>query len=1290
MQNQLSISLPNAKNKQVKFTYKILFLLSLFACFLANAQTSVQFQFANGQYNIAQYTNVTVILQPEQLNVSGGVTLGTAQIYQTTDTNASTTFSNLSGSYTGGYYHWTVPAFTSPNGFNPPTTIQGDIQVTSTNLGLISSTTIGVVFVPVYNGSGAAWTAQASDLRYSQTTNVLTSYVQIGQLNSTSNSIVAQIPSTNGFITTNNLAQYATTNYVNAATNNFTTIVYSNPASYTTPSFVTNAINALATTNGVNATTATNIAAYQAQIATNALSSTNYVVTAIASATNGLANTNLLSSYTTITVFTAGTNSVATNSTAQLIATNAALVASMNTSIASLSNSLFVSSNLLQNTKQPSSLILSNLALTGAFTNILNAGLNVNFTTNFSGNTISINATNQTFLTNGFGSIVTHAQTDYILTNALPALTNGFVMQSVTNGLATISYVNSQAASGVGFTNGLNAGLNVTFTTNFSGSIVSINATNQTFLTNGFGSIVTHAATDYISTNALPALTNQFLTSASLSTYATTGYVATAIAGAGINTNNFLAGQNVTFTTNFSGTIISINATNQTFLTNTFTSLATTNPSAVLYTNALPGLTNGFLTAGATNTIWTNSVANFYPLSNPSNYISSAGFTNANQFVASQNGQVTNLALQGVFVMGTKTNFVYTANAIGLGSSGSMIAGTYYGTSTLMVNPFYTNYSISYSGGNYYAMSNTVTEYASTNAVNWTQVSGALPVPRGDFGHYDYDNGTVYLGWFCSTNLTWQITNNISQYSFLYSSNQIYNLILATAINPTNGVTATQVTNICNYLISTQPLNGTNITTGTIHTNTFGADVFALINSSGGSGTTNFLLSGVVTNWTTNTIFSASGTNGIKYIATNFCIPNLNGNGTNTTLYTSPSILVTNLSVIGNTSLNNSNLNVSLVSGSQYLTTSFTNNTLNFAYAFFSESFTAPTNQATSINSLGFYNLNFTNATGQIYLLVGVQTNMPPNNTILYSNVLSLSSNNLGQFVYSQVGSAIPLTNGASYTVLFNTTNSATYNLINCSVNTNFLNTVYGYGIPIGTNFGIGANTLQYGPVNFLFNGNGTAAYNYVSNSVEMDLYSTNGIGVNTNYCGTNAFVVNGSTYISGNLIVGGNTVTTNSGGGGSSVYNQLFVTSSGATDASSNYAGIYSSAGNGVYTNALNNWYLVPPYYVATSSSNSVYFGNSYYFQTNLFNFTNQIAFTNQTLLGTYNPFILGTGTLIVSPYFTNSTQQSVYWINRQTNSLPSAIRPAICYTTFGGEFFKTNSTYDTNGWSQAIADHP
>ena len=150
---------------------RIVTSLLLLSAIVAGAETDVQFTFNNAQFNLSQYTNIQVVLQPESINVSGTITLLQPRIYQYTDTNATTIFTNVASSATGSYYRWIVPAFTSADGNNPPVTSQGDILIASGNLGLISSTTVGATFVPVYGGNSAAWTAQASDLRYGALTN---------------------------------------------------------------------------------------------------------------------------------------------------------------------------------------------------------------------------------------------------------------------------------------------------------------------------------------------------------------------------------------------------------------------------------------------------------------------------------------------------------------------------------------------------------------------------------------------------------------------------------------------------------------------------------------------------------------------------------------------------------------------------------------------------------------------------------------------------------------------------------------------------------------------------------------------------------------------------------------------------------------------------------------------------------------------------------------------------------------------------------------------------------------
>lgn len=475
------------------------FLLT-FLIFLAcnvGFSSDVQFRLTDPQFGISQTTNITLYLQAENVGIAGTVTLLPFQLSQVTDTNGQTTFTNLFGSSISGFYHWTIPA--------PPRRVDGDIWLSSTNLGLVQATAINVVFgAPTYPAGYWSWSSQASDLRYSQSTNVLSGYVQVGQLLSTSNAIIALIPSTNGFVTAAITNGFATTNYANGTTNGFTSIVFSNATAFTTPNQVSNIVFALANTNSsFTLQTVTNVAngvysnnpsGYVNSSITNGLASTNYVNS----------TTNALGQYTTTNQFNFGTNNVATNSLSNLIATNSSLTTLINIASNYLYSANQSSSNLLQSSKQPASLILTNLSQTGALTNQLSAGQNVNFSTNFSGNTITINAPNQTFLTNGL------AGTNYVNSQ-------GFVTQSVTNGLAGTNFVLNQGFVTASITNGL-AGTNFVQSIIAQSNLVSLaqmNASNAAVLTSAtnFSKGVTNSSVFVLTNNPqfVNAITNPSL-----------------------------------------------------------------------------------------------------------------------------------------------------------------------------------------------------------------------------------------------------------------------------------------------------------------------------------------------------------------------------------------------------------------------------------------------------------------------------------------------------------------------------------------------------------------------------------------------------------------------------------------------------------------------------------------------------------------------------------------------------------------------------------------------------------
>jgi hypothetical protein len=783
----------------MKLIYYVVFLV-LAMVLTAPAQTSVRFTFANGQYNISQYTNVQVILQPEQLNSSGTVTIGTAKIYRTTDTNASVTFSNLAGSYTGGYYHWTVPAFTSPNGYNPPVTIQGDIQVVSTNLGLIDSTTIGVIFPPVYSGFGAAWTAQAADQRYSVSSNNLSSYVQIGQLTATSNSLAASIV---------------------AATNGMTSIVYSNPSAFVTPNQATNIAQGAYNSNPSNYATLP-------QVATTNLATLTTVTSLVTSATNGL----LRAADAASTYYPTSNPSSFVNQTA-LTATNTAILAAIaNTNAANLvittnlisnatnglatSASVGVASNALAQAKQPSSAILTNLANTGAFTNSIAAGTNIVFVTNGSTITISATVTNSSggttytnnasglpgvVLGSGIGTNLTSyaLKTDatnaanvvylgnannYISNFQLSATLTNLILVGITNRGNVVNYyplaglfANSNGASflqnfGVGNASGGGQYLQMQWVS-YGNDADRIGALNQT---------------RWFTFDYLPGGESQIRVSQKFK------YSADAD----------LAGQTIS-NGNFSGFFFGDGS----------------------------GLTN-------------------IPESAVSNLTADlAELNTTNRFVTVLSGNATNLSAWQQFSLGTKTNFLITTNLVGIIGSGSpTVDGTYINTAngSTWTNPFDARMTILLSAPTYFLQSNSVSLYSSTNIVTWVVVNGANPVPVGAWGSVWHMNGTQLKGIVWSTNITAQILAAQSAFAATGSvaaatsatfagiaSNSPLGTFGTAAIVDTNRFLAVGAGGYRDGILVTN-ISGTNLVAGTVSSNAFDAGTLAqLYNISSGT-----------------------------------------------------------------------------------------------------------------------------------------------------------------------------------------------------------------------------------------------------------------------------------------------------------------------------------------------------------------------------------------------------------------------------------------------------------------------
>lgn len=614
---------------------------------------------------------------------------------------------------------------------------------------------------------------------------------------------------TNGLISLANLINYATTNYANGVTNNFTSIVYSNPVSYATLTQVTNV--------SYNETT------------------------------------NLGALGTNFTLFSVGTNSAA--QLASLQATNTALVGQLNGSNAIGAASLLAATNALWSGKQASNSMLTALAGTGAYTNAQFAGTNMTAVTNLSSYTVTYEVPTQWFITNSFGSMSYQSAGSYMLASLLPGLTNGFLPLNGTNGLlgtniAALTYYplsNPSNFISALSTNGL-------ATTNFV--LLTIIASNANFIT--FAQVQSSnnlaiTSAGILATNYGQQVSNNLSTlSYQLATFGSNNVVSASnniiqTANANISTSNTA---NLVITTNL------VVALQNRAVTNTQASVSFGSVSGIAGSMAVT-LGAGSLTVGSftLNTAGLASSVSGSPVINPSGInggglvsnsvfsVLATNFVNQGLLATSNNitsnniagfidpGQIrgglpgtngflplTNAFAQNQFGFGARTNFNITTNVIGILSSGSVAAGTYIGipfnmTWTNVVN---TNFTILASSGTYFLMSNSVTLYSSPNLVTWAIVSGVAPAPNfGFIGTQWHMTGTVLDGQFWCTNLQSQWMFSIANYfqtnkSFggvvsgigtnlgftTTGSNYIYAIVQANNLQDTNGASPATVSNI--------------------------------------------------------------------------------------------------------------------------------------------------------------------------------------------------------------------------------------------------------------------------------------------------------------------------------------------------------------------------------------------------------------------------------------------------------------------------------------------------------------
>lgn len=414
----------------------------------------------------------------------------------------------------------------------------------------------------------------------------------------------------------------------------------------------------------------------------------------------------------------------------------------------------------------------------------------------------------------------------------------------------------------------------------------------------------------------------------------------------------------------------------------------------------------------------------------------------------------------------------------------------------------------------------------------------------------------------------------------------------------------------------------------------------------GGTGTTNFNLSGVVNGATTNTAFSSTGTNAIKGIA----IPLNNGSGTNTTLVSSPSITVTNITISPTATA--------------------------------SGSITFPNNDVISeVGAGGAFN-----SSG---ISIGINQGTP-----LYENwdsVIGGSNNDVralltwritGASIFgganNSIGTASPTINDRSdYAVVLGGKGNSVIGQ-NSSVFGGFNNSV-----TQSNSFAIGSQaTVGFSGAGVINDGNPANAVTNLS----LTLSFLNGIYAKGNVDSTVGYTVNGQPAFSTNGIVYSDGANTNQDvvSSGASVFSQLYVTN--CTGSATNYNGIYDYTGLGYFTNEVSGWCLVAPSVLYGTNSRA---WRSYSLVTNL-SANGRLPFpyyVNPVLLGTYRTNISGSlsPAPIVTAYNPNAVAAAAT-AGTATNSASDGnplissnqVAALIASSSSGG--VTTNSI--TNGW--------
>lgn len=584
------------------------------------------------------------------------------------------------------------------------------------------------------------------------------------------------------------------------------------------------------------------------------------------------------------------------------------LASSTNLPFAAITNSGL----LIQWSQQPTNAFLgTNVygALTKFYTNVVTSVLvsgngTVSATTNANGIAVSISVQSQT---NGFGTIV-YSNANAYFTGA--QVTNAIISVASTNSLAPYATTNYVVLYVNGATNGF-VGTNDPRVVYAITNVANVTFSNLTFVgtsTNTAANTMTNPANIFAGTylglgTASFSNANAFITPPQLAA-ATNGSaqssVTFSLAIGAAATNNDIVTSNgavnasvilkTAATNGLPAGIWTLGTASQSsssaFATPTQLTAATN--SSTLSANAFSLTLGGNATNNDTVTsngvvVYSKALATGLAVNgtNNANLVSNSVVAfSTNTFIPLTNGVATVLQIQKNLRFNNWTNFNLTGNLIGSFDGGvPSCNSTWENISTTMwTNVIFPNWIIQFTGGNYYMQSNGVSYFQNTELEGkWTQVIpfGTAQTPYSAFGSYWNMNGTKMVGYVYSTNITAQITNSIATTPFSpFLSNEVAQIVLANASNPTNGVSSTTVTNIVvsllvssNYTTASQV---TNIVNALASTNSFSlATVTNVANQQAVLVADNVTLGGVLFGTPTNASFNATGTNTIRFIATN-------------------------------------------------------------------------------------------------------------------------------------------------------------------------------------------------------------------------------------------------------------------------------------------------------------------------------------------------------------------------------------------------------------------------------------